>query len=102
VMSGASLPCLLRATTDFVYVRMHGPDREHLYAGSYPDADLRCGPTGSASGTGPGRTCSSTSTTTAKPTRCATRGPSGRCSANDRIWPAAQRPWRWCGRFTGG
>jgi uncharacterized protein YecE (DUF72 family) len=28
-------------TTDFVYVRMHGPDRDHLYAGSYPDADLR-------------------------------------------------------------
>jgi uncharacterized protein YecE (DUF72 family) len=41
VMSGASLPCVLRATTDFVYVRMHGPDREHLYAGSYPDSDLR-------------------------------------------------------------
>ena len=41
VMSGASLPCVLRATTDFVYIRMHGPDRQHLYAGSYPDADLR-------------------------------------------------------------
>jgi uncharacterized protein YecE (DUF72 family) len=41
VMSGARLPCVLRATTDFVYVRMHGPDPEHLYAGSYPDADLR-------------------------------------------------------------
>jgi len=41
VMSGASLPCVLRATTEFVYVRMHGPDRQHLYAGSYPDADLR-------------------------------------------------------------
>ena len=40
-MSGAGLPCLLRATTDFVFVRMHGPDRQHLYAGSYPDADLR-------------------------------------------------------------
>ncbi len=41
VMSGANLPCVLRATTDFVYVRMHGPDTDHLYAGSYPDADLR-------------------------------------------------------------
>ncbi len=41
VMSGAGLPCVLRATTDFVYVRMHGPDPGHLYAGSYPDADLR-------------------------------------------------------------
>ena len=27
---------------DLGYVRMHGPDHEHLlYAGSYPDADLR-------------------------------------------------------------
>ncbi len=41
VMSGAGLPCLLRATAPFVYVRLHGPDREHLYAGSYPDGDLR-------------------------------------------------------------
>jgi uncharacterized protein YecE (DUF72 family) len=40
VMSGADLPCVLRATTDFVYVRMHGPDHHHLYAGSYTDADL--------------------------------------------------------------
>ena len=41
VMSGARLPCNLRATASFVYVRMHGPDHEHLYAGSYSDADLR-------------------------------------------------------------
>ncbi|MGY1706053.1 DUF72 domain-containing protein [Geodermatophilus sp. SYSU D00697] len=41
VMSGAGLPCVLRATGPFVYVRMHGPDAGHLYAGSYPDADLR-------------------------------------------------------------
>lgn len=40
VMSGANLPCRLRATASFVYVRMHGPDRDHLYAGSYSDADL--------------------------------------------------------------
>jgi len=40
VMSGAGLPCVLRATTDFVYLRMHGPDHRYLYAGSYPDADL--------------------------------------------------------------
>jgi uncharacterized protein YecE (DUF72 family) len=40
VMSGAGLPCLLRATTDLVYVRMHGPDHHQLYAGSYSDADL--------------------------------------------------------------
>ena len=40
VMSGAGLPCVLRATAPFVYVRLHGPDHRHLYAGSYADADL--------------------------------------------------------------
>jgi uncharacterized protein YecE (DUF72 family) len=37
VMSGAKLPCVLRATASFVYVRFHGPDDQHLYAGSYSD-----------------------------------------------------------------
>lgn len=41
VMSGAGLPCIPRATTDFVYVRMHGPDPEAMYAGSYSMDDLR-------------------------------------------------------------
>jgi uncharacterized protein YecE (DUF72 family) len=41
VMSGAKLPCVLRATAPFVYLRLHGPDTERLYAGSYPDEDLR-------------------------------------------------------------
>ena len=41
VMSGAGLPCVLRATAPFVYVRLHGPDQHHLYGGSYSDADLR-------------------------------------------------------------
>jgi uncharacterized protein YecE (DUF72 family) len=41
VMSGAHLPCLLRATAPFVYLRLHGPHPDHLYAGSYSDADLR-------------------------------------------------------------
>ena len=40
VISGANLPCVLRATAPFVYARLHGPDREHLYGGSYSDADL--------------------------------------------------------------
>ncbi|MBN8821529.1 MULTISPECIES: DUF72 domain-containing protein [unclassified Spirosoma] len=40
IMSGANLPCILRATAPFVYVRMHGPDKQHLYGGSYSDADL--------------------------------------------------------------
>ena len=38
-MSGAGLPCILRHR-DFAYVRMHGPDDHHLYAGSYWDASL--------------------------------------------------------------
>ena len=41
VISGAGLPCVLRATTDFVYLRLHGPDHDHLYGGSYSEADLR-------------------------------------------------------------
>lgn len=41
VMSGAHLPCVLRATASTVYVRLHGPDHGHLYAGSYSDDDLR-------------------------------------------------------------
>jgi uncharacterized protein YecE (DUF72 family) len=41
VMSGAHLPCVLRATAPFVYLRLHGPDNEHLYGGSYSDGDLR-------------------------------------------------------------
>ena len=39
-MSGAGLPCVLEATAPFVYVRFHGPDHHHLYAGSYSDEDL--------------------------------------------------------------
>jgi uncharacterized protein YecE (DUF72 family) len=41
VMSGARLPCILRATAPFVYARLHGPDHQSLYAGSYADDDLR-------------------------------------------------------------
>jgi uncharacterized protein YecE (DUF72 family) len=40
VTSGAGLPCVLRATAKTVYVRMHGPDPESLYVGSYSDDDL--------------------------------------------------------------
>ena len=39
-MSGAGPPCVLRATSSVVYVRLHGPDGDHLYAGSYGEADL--------------------------------------------------------------
>ena len=41
VMSGAGLPCVLRATAPFVYVRLHGPDTHFLYGGSYSENDLR-------------------------------------------------------------
>jgi len=41
VMSGAGLPCILRATTDLVYVRMHGPDPDAMYAGSYSTDELQ-------------------------------------------------------------
>jgi uncharacterized protein YecE (DUF72 family) len=40
VMSGAQLPCILRATVPFVYVRLHGPDPQQMYAGSYSDDQL--------------------------------------------------------------
>ena len=40
IMSGAYLPCILRVTAPFVYVRLHGPDTHYLYGGSYSDTDL--------------------------------------------------------------
>ncbi|MBS4729782.1 DUF72 domain-containing protein [Mycobacterium sp. SM1] len=41
VMSGAGLACTPRATTDLVYVRMHGADPDTRYAGSYSADELR-------------------------------------------------------------
>jgi uncharacterized protein YecE (DUF72 family) len=41
VMSGTGLACVPLATTDLVYIRMHGPDPAPIYAGSYPDDELR-------------------------------------------------------------
>ena len=38
-MSGAGLPCILRATAGFVYVRFHGPDQHE--GGSNDDASMR-------------------------------------------------------------
>lgn len=40
IMSGAYLPCIIRATAPFVYIRLHGPDHHHLYGGAYSDQDL--------------------------------------------------------------
>jgi uncharacterized protein YecE (DUF72 family) len=41
VMSGAKLPCILRATSKIVYVRLHGPAPSQLYSGCYPLEDLQ-------------------------------------------------------------
>jgi uncharacterized protein YecE (DUF72 family) len=41
VMSGPHLPCILRLTAPFVYVRFHGTDTRARYAGGYPDDELR-------------------------------------------------------------
>jgi uncharacterized protein YecE (DUF72 family) len=41
VMSGAGLACVPCATTDLVYVRLHGPDQDAIYAGCYSDDELR-------------------------------------------------------------
>lgn len=40
VMSGPGLPCLPVATSDLVYVRLHGPAQDSMYAGNYPDDAL--------------------------------------------------------------
>ena len=40
ITSGAHLACNLQATASFVYIRLHGPDHNHLYAGSYSDTDI--------------------------------------------------------------
>ena len=41
VTDGLGLDCIPKATTDFAYVRMHGPDTDPPYAGSYSPAALR-------------------------------------------------------------
>ncbi|OBB05297.1 sensor histidine kinase [Mycobacteriaceae bacterium 1482268.1] len=41
VMSGAKLACVPVATSDLVYIRMHGPEPASLYTGSYSDDELR-------------------------------------------------------------
>ena len=71
-MSGAGLPCVLRATAPFVYVRLHGPDHDHLYAGSYSDDDLRWWADRIGEWAAQAATSSPTSTTTAAATRSAT------------------------------
>ncbi len=41
VTSGAGMRCVPVATSDLVYVRLHGPASEELYTGSYPSDDLQ-------------------------------------------------------------
>ncbi len=54
VMSGAGLPCILRVTAPFVYVRLHGLDNT-IYTRA-PTAMTTCGggPSGFVSGWGKG------------------------------------------------
>jgi uncharacterized protein YecE (DUF72 family) len=40
VTNGPKLPCLLRVTAPFAYVRFHGTGDKPLYAGSYPNSEL--------------------------------------------------------------
>jgi uncharacterized protein YecE (DUF72 family) len=40
VTSGAGMRCVPVATSDLVYVRLHGPASEDLYSGSYSSEDL--------------------------------------------------------------
>lgn len=40
ITRGAHLACNLQATASFVYIRLHGPDHNHLDAGSYSDTDI--------------------------------------------------------------
>jgi hypothetical protein len=78
VMSGAQMPCVPRATSDLVYVRMHGPEPASLYTGSY--FRRRPPPMGRPSsrrGTTRAGAWSCTSTTTSVAMRCATRAGSG-------------------------
>lgn len=41
VMSGPGLVCEPVATSDLVYIRLHGPPQEAIYSGSYPADQLR-------------------------------------------------------------
>jgi uncharacterized protein YecE (DUF72 family) len=41
VMSGPKVATIPRATAQLVYVRLHGPAQDSMYAGSYPDDQLR-------------------------------------------------------------
>ena len=72
VMSGAHLPCVLRATSELVYVRWHGPSHDHLYAGSYGEDDLHWWARAAARVAGPpatGSVATSTTTSTGMPWR---------------------------------
>jgi hypothetical protein len=84
VMSGAGLPCVLRATAPFVYVRLHGPTTTTSTRARTPTRTWGGGPTGSASGTAAGVTSSPTSTTTATATPCATPRRCATCSGAER------------------
>jgi uncharacterized protein YecE (DUF72 family) len=41
VMNGAGLQSIPRVTAPLAYLRLHGPDQDSMYHGSYPDEELR-------------------------------------------------------------
>jgi hypothetical protein len=97
-MSGARPPCLLRPTAPLVYLRLHGPDPDLLYAGSYPRDSLAWWADRVRDWTGQSREVSvdldgalvtpgstRTSTTTAAGTPSATPPPCGNCSTDDSV-----------------
>ena len=94
VMSGAGLPCVLRATGPVVYVRMHGPDPQHLYAGSYSDADLAWWADRIGEWTTTGKDVLVISTTTATAMRSATRTPCAPWSDDDGERGGVWTRWR--------
>ena len=79
VMSGAGLACVPRATSDLVYIRMHGPPRTRCTQARTPTTSCASGPTGSPNGTQRAGGCSSTSTTTSAATPSATPESSRSC-----------------------
>jgi uncharacterized protein YecE (DUF72 family) len=81
VMSGLGLECIPRATTDLVYIRMHGRIPRPITPVPTPLTICGAGPSGSPLGTVNGRTCGCISTTTWAGTRSATLSTCASCWA---------------------
>jgi uncharacterized protein YecE (DUF72 family) len=72
VVSGAGLPCVLRATAPFVYIRLHGLTGSGSTRVSTPRPIWAGGRHGWRNGGQPGGMCTPISTMTATGTRCTT------------------------------